>query len=100
MRVAGANERNRDFINWIQQFSYDPALNGNIEVLGNIKRFRHLGEMVAYVYPLELLENYLTDLDTFCLRFILSPFNASVNDINNCLINQILGTLQEVHSTD
>ena len=56
--------------------------------------------MVAYVYPPEILENCLADLNAFRSRFILSPFNSSVNDINDCLIDRIPGTLSEVYSTD
>ena len=100
MRVVWTDPDNVSFISWFSDLSYDPKLHVTIELPPYINRTILLGELYDFIYPREIMACAIDNFDVFLSRAILTSRNSTVSEINDILLNQLTGQLQEYCSVD
>jgi PIF1-like helicase/Helicase len=99
MRVQSDPE-NLDFVTWISQLPYDPALNGAISLPPYVPQAQSILELISGVYPTSLMAQALSDYTVFRGRAILSTLNSTVSALNHEILQLFPGDSRTYLSAD
>jgi hypothetical protein len=102
MRVRNSPQ-DAEFVQWISQLPYNPALNGPISLPSFVAQPQSIEELLNKVYPIPLLAQAVTDYTIFRGRAILSTKNAIVTELNEAVSQAFPGrsrTYLAVNSAD
>jgi len=99
MRVHN-DEPNRAFAEWLRNLSYDRRLHGQIPLFPGIGQFKRTEDLYSWIYPPDLLQSAVNDHTAFRSTAILTARNDVVTEINDNLLDAMLGNEQIYNSVD
>jgi hypothetical protein len=98
-----------DFVQWIEKLSYTDELRGTITLPGYISQPSSLSELIAKIYPQEILQtaSHPPDFATQVFkntpllgRALLATKNTTVSELNNWVLAAFPGQLKTLYSID
>ena len=99
MRVR-EGENGQDFVRWISQLPYDPALNGMVSIPAYVNKPASITDLINHIYPPGLLQRAATDPSTFRGRCLLTVLNATVTELNKVVLDRLPGQVRTYQSVD
>jgi hypothetical protein len=99
MRLQGGGI-NAEFAAWLGRMSYDPDLQGSIELLSLIQRAWSEADLCERVFPAATLANIDANSDFFASRAILAIRNADLTEINATLMGRLPNEAETLYSVD
>jgi hypothetical protein len=99
MRLQGVGI-NASFAQWLGRMSYDPALQGNIELPAMIPQVQNEAELCEHVFPAAQLRDSRSDPDFFASRAILAVRNVDLKELNKELLEMLPGNPHTLYSVD
>ena len=86
MRLQG-DDVNAEFFYWLNQLSYDPAMNGLISLPEYIRQVPALAELYEQVFPQAEMQTAHCNPEFFCSCEILTPFNEISMEMNKQILD-------------
>jgi hypothetical protein len=99
MRLQGLGI-NATYAQWLSCMSYDPALQGRIELPAMIPQAQSEAELCEHVFPAVRLISSRSDPDFFASRAILAVRNVDLKDLNKALLDVLPGELHALYAVD
>jgi hypothetical protein len=99
MRVR-EGQNGQDFVRWISELPYDPALNGMVSIPDYINQPASIMDLINHVYPPDLLLRAATDPLTFSGRCLLTTLNTTVAELNALMVRRLPGQVRTYQSVD
>lgn len=101
MRVHGSSANEIHFKNWLTQITYDTALqNQQIAFPAYLSQQHSLDGLISKVYPQQDLQRSINSPNIFFKSAILTTHNATVDDLNEKVLNLMPGEATTLLSAD